>query len=57
MLFCQQKDIPEGLKGDTLRNIYFNENPVDKYRAQFDDCLYSSKDHNKELGYLNTTIR
>lgn len=42
-----------------LRNIHFNENPMDKYkmRAQYDDCLYSAKDHNKELGYLNTTIR
>ncbi|XP_006618284.1 ero1-like protein [Apis dorsata] len=55
---CQDEDIPDGLKGDTLRNIHFNENPMDKYkiRAQYDDCLYSAKDHNKELGYLNTTI-
>ncbi|CAK9825754.1 Ero1-like protein [Anthophora retusa] len=55
---CQDEDIPDGLKGDMLRNIYFNESPVDKYKAtaEFDDCLHSAKDHNKELGYLNTTI-
>ncbi|KAG9435464.1 ero1-like protein [Apis mellifera carnica] len=55
---CQDEDIPDGLKGDILRNVHFNENPMDKYkiRAQYDDCLYSAKDHNKELGYLNTTI-
>ncbi|XP_076237215.1 endoplasmic reticulum oxidoreductin-1-like protein [Calliopsis andreniformis] len=53
---CQDEDIPEGLKGDMLRNIYFNESPADKYRAQFDDCFQSAKDHNRELGYLNTTI-
>ncbi|XP_054000781.1 ero1-like protein [Hylaeus anthracinus] len=56
---CQDEDIPDGLKGDNmLRNIHFNESPVDKYkaRAQFDDCLRRAQDHNKELGYLNTTI-
>ena len=55
---CQDADIPEGLKGDMLRNIHFNESPVDKYtaRSQFDECLHSAKDHNRELGYLNTTI-
>ncbi|XP_076175933.1 endoplasmic reticulum oxidoreductin-1-like protein [Ptiloglossa arizonensis] len=55
---CQDEDIPDGLKGDTLQNIHFNESPVDKYRdrAQFDDCLRSAKDHNRELGYLNRTI-
>nr|XP_033341972.1 ero1-like protein [Megalopta genalis] len=55
---CQDEDIPDGLKGDMLKHAHFNESPVDKYKsnAQFDDCLRSAKDHNKELGYLNTTI-
>lgn len=54
-----QDDIPEGLKGDIPRDIHLNESPVDKYRAnaQINDCRHSAKDHNMELGYLNTTIR
>ncbi|XP_031839574.1 endoplasmic reticulum oxidoreductin-1-like protein [Nomia melanderi] len=55
---CQDEDIPDGLKGDMLKHIHFNESPVDKYKfsTQYDNCLHSAKDHNKELGYLNTTI-
>lgn len=55
---CQEEDIPDGLKGDTLRNIHFNESPLEKYQAssQISDCMHSARDHNRELGYLNTTI-
>lgn len=55
VLPCQDDDIPEGLKGDVPRNIHLNESPVDKYKAnaQINDC---TKDHNIELGFLNTTI-
>ncbi|KAG5331521.1 ERO1L protein, partial [Acromyrmex charruanus] len=58
VLPCQDDDIPEGLKGDIPRDIHLNESPVDKYRAnaQINDCRHSAKDHNMELGYLNTTI-
>lgn len=58
VLPCQDNDIPEGLKGEIPRDIYFNENPVDKYRsdAQITDCRHNSRDHNMELGFLNTTI-
>ncbi|XP_012223620.1 ero1-like protein [Linepithema humile] len=58
VLPCQDDDIPEGLKGEIPRNIHFNESPVDKYRpnAQITDCTHSARDHNIELGYLNTTI-
>lgn len=54
-----QNDIPEGLKGEIPRDIHINESPVDKYRsdAQITDCRHSSRDHNMELGFLNTTIR
>lgn len=42
---CEEKDIPEGLKGD------HREKPADKYKeaAQSGDC-------NEELSYLNTSI-
>lgn len=58
ILPCQDDDIPEGLKGEIPRNIYFNESPVDRYKpvTQIADCRQSAKDHNIELGYLNTTI-
>ncbi|KAL0109532.1 hypothetical protein PUN28_014534 [Cardiocondyla obscurior] len=58
VLPCQDDDIPEGLKGDLQRDVHVNESPVDKYRAnaQFNDCRNSAKDHNIELGFLNTTI-
>lgn len=54
-----QDDIPAGLKGDVARDIHLNESPVDKYRAnaQINDCMHNAKDHNIELGFLNTTIR
>lgn len=54
-----QDDIPEGLKGEIPRDIHIYESPVDKYRsdAQITDCRHSSRDHNMELGFLNTTIR
>ncbi|KAG7199981.1 hypothetical protein KM043_014406 [Ampulex compressa] len=54
---CQDEDIPEGLKGE-LRNVHFNESPLDKYKPnmQVHDCLNNARDHNIELGYLNTTI-
>lgn len=54
-----QDDIPEGLKGEIPRNIHSNESPADKYKtnAQSTDCSRSARDHDIELGYLNTTIR
>lgn len=58
--FVSQDDIPEGLKGGEERNVHLNESPADKYRAdgQITDCnRHNTKDHNIELGYLNTTIR
>ncbi|XP_070161786.1 ero1-like protein isoform X2 [Polyergus mexicanus] len=58
VLPCQDNDIPEGLKGEIPRDIHINESPVDKYRsdAQITYCRHSSRDHNMELGFLNTTI-
>lgn len=55
---CQDADIPDGLKGDMSRDSHENERPFEKYRpdSHYDDCLHSPRDHNKELGYLNTTI-
>ncbi|KAK2587298.1 hypothetical protein KPH14_003020 [Odynerus spinipes] len=55
---CDDDDIPEGLKGEIPRNLYFNESPADKYQlpAQFENCNQNARDHNMELGYLNTTI-
>lgn len=55
---CNDNDIPEGLKGDIPTNLYFNESPADKYKmpAQLANCDQSARDHNMELGYLNTTI-
>lgn len=52
---CQDDDIPVGLKGETPYN---NEKIFDKYLStnQMINCEQTAKDHNKELGYLNTTI-
>ncbi|XP_057318709.1 ero1-like protein [Microplitis mediator] len=57
---CESDDIPVGLKGDlrTDTHDYQYENPYDKYLAenQLTDCEQTARDHNRELGYLNTTI-
>ncbi|XP_035741954.1 ero1-like protein [Vespa mandarinia] len=55
---CHDDDIPEGLKGEIPRNLHFNESPADKYKLslQLANCNQNAKDHNMELGYLNTTI-
>ncbi|XP_066587045.1 ero1-like protein [Prorops nasuta] len=55
---CHDEDIPVGLKGEIPRNIRFNESPLEKYNlhTQTTDCSQNSKDHDMELGYLNTTI-
>lgn len=55
---CQDKDIPVGLKGENPHNVHLNESPVEKYKAesQFSSCQQTARDHNAELGYLNTTI-
>lgn len=44
------------LRTDTHDHQY--ENPYDKYLAenQLTDCEQTARDHNRELGYLNTTI-
>ncbi|XP_043280284.1 ero1-like protein [Venturia canescens] len=55
---CQDKDIPDGLKGDIPRHSYLTEKPVDKYTSEFQtsSCEEAARDHNEELGFLNTTI-
>lgn len=56
--FYHQDDIPSGLKGEVPHLLQINENPIDKYRpdTQVINCEQTAKDHDKELGYLNTTI-
>ncbi|XP_011306017.1 ero1-like protein isoform X2 [Fopius arisanus] len=51
-------DIPIGLKGEIPRHLHKTEAPFDKYLAenQLINCEQTAKDHNRELGYLNTTI-
>ncbi|XP_012264787.1 ero1-like protein [Athalia rosae] len=55
---CQDEDIPPGLKGDVSRHTLYDKNPADKYKAtrQGDNCGSDYRDHNEDLGYLNTTI-
>ncbi|XP_063982903.1 ero1-like protein [Diachasmimorpha longicaudata] len=55
---CQDEDIPIGLKGEIPRNLHKAEVAVDKYlpENQQINCEQTAKDHNRELGYLNTTI-
>lgn len=55
---CHDNDIPPGLKGDVPRRMYLRESPVDKYTSDFQssNCEQTARDHNEELGYLNTTI-
>ncbi|XP_068081523.1 ero1-like protein isoform X2 [Anabrus simplex] len=52
---CLEEDIPVGLKGHHLRQPSFEDDALLKYsrEAQNHDC---EPDHDKELGYLNTTI-
>ncbi|XP_033221602.1 ero1-like protein [Belonocnema kinseyi] len=55
---CLDEDIPVGLKGEIPHHIHMNESPADKYSAdsQLSNCQQTARDHNAELGYLNTTI-
>ncbi|KAK0170198.1 hypothetical protein PV328_010787 [Microctonus aethiopoides] len=55
---CHDDDIPSGLKGEVPHIFQINEDPIDKYRpdTQVINCEQTAKDHDKELGYLNTTI-
>ncbi|XP_014204852.1 ero1-like protein [Copidosoma floridanum] len=55
---CEDKDIPVGLKGEFSRNNHADESPAEKYKLnlQVTDCDHKIRDHNIELGFLNTTI-
>ncbi|XP_034944457.1 ero1-like protein [Chelonus insularis] len=55
---CKVDDIPVGLKGELPTNGHAHKRPFEKYlaEAQLDDCEQTARDHDRELGYLNTTI-